>query len=299
MNLKLYKEIVVVLAMLSHTTADLVHGKCPQVTGTKFDCFDLLSNFNTEGNKGTRYGTITFKMYGFLATSSSASTSLNLFAFNFINFTSINLYEASLVCGDAEHYSENYLRFECRGHLFKDDEVAPIFGFYNNKRTGDIHIQPEIDIYNKYCAPYFREEFNYVTYTSPSKFFAIWGCHQINGSFYDRGMWVFGTNANLSYTEVVSIVAEARNAMNLQSLVDLERNTIINDDFYAPGELCMTFVYENLCFIDQDYVELENWKKTKASTPKNIAGLEKVAFFMILCVIIIGVVIVTCIYATK
>lgn len=88
--------------------ADIVPGKCPKVTGTKFACTEVVQNFYKMENDYFIY--IDLLIYGFLS-SSPDSKSLNVFGFDFAK-GSISDYYAELRC-DSPTYKTNFFNIMC------------------------------------------------------------------------------------------------------------------------------------------------------------------------------------------
>lgn len=91
-----------------------------------------------------------------------------------------------------------------------------------------------------------------MTRTKPGKYFAIWGCHQISESKYNRGLWVFGANKNQTNMKVKSaqqMVTEALIDMKLENQTAIWENMIINvNKFTPPDHLnCSIKRYNNQC----------------------------------------------------
>lgn len=100
------------------------------------------------------------------------------------------------------------------------------------------------------CGSSLRQEFEYVTQKGLGNYFAIWGCHQINESKYDRGLWVLGSNKNPENIEMLDsndMVTTAMNDLKLENVAGIKRNiVIINLNKFTPEE--------NLnCAIDRSY----------------------------------------------
>lgn len=104
--------LTLAISIFTFITTDIVPGKCPKVSGTKFNCLEITRTFQKSSHPN--YG---FKLqpliYGFLP-SSPDSKSLNVFAFNFQNSSISNFY-ASLTCRDL--YSKNIFNLRCGAML--------------------------------------------------------------------------------------------------------------------------------------------------------------------------------------
>lgn len=271
------------MTKVSYVSADVVHGKCPKATGTPFNCTEVLLNFY----QGNTYDQIKLFIYGFLPSSSDASRSLNLFAFNFTQSIEINHIQARLICNDETYYNQNFILFECDNGVAEN--IAPIFGLenYGKRKENDFYVFSRSDSINmKDCDLHLINEFKYVSYISPGKFFAIYGWNEINETMYDRGLWVFGKNTNLTVEEVSKLIDEVQEGLNLKQVVDFKKNLIINTH--------ISFLRDVICPSDTYYFRCYNQLIPKKA--KSLIQLEKIAFFIIIGVILTIVVITTCVY---
>lgn len=79
-----------------------------------------------------------------------------------------------------------------------------------------------------------------------SKYFAIWGCHQINETFYDRGLWIFGGNENPDVERVVDV---ALSDMNLEGVDGLKEALVVRtaETGQKTQEHCSNDTYYQTC----------------------------------------------------
>lgn len=102
------------LILISATVADIVPGKCPKVSGTKFNCTEVLQNFYDNNGETVAH----LLIYGFLS-SSPDSQSINVFGFDFQNGVSISDYFIRFSCASNKKYDENHFIIDCNvGSLF-------------------------------------------------------------------------------------------------------------------------------------------------------------------------------------
>lgn len=104
--------LILSISTFTFITADIVPGKCPKVSGTKFNCLEITRTFQ-ESNHPNYDFKLQPLIYGFLP-SSPDSKSLNAFAFNLQNSDISNFY-ASLICRDL--YNNNLFNLRCGAML--------------------------------------------------------------------------------------------------------------------------------------------------------------------------------------
>lgn len=88
---------------------------------------------------------------------------------------------------------------------------------------------------NDECYSYVNQTFRYVSRVSFGKYFAIWGCNQINKTSYDRGLWIFGANENntdFSVVDVEQVVDEALRDMGLDQGENIKENMLLNQNIF-------------------------------------------------------------------
>lgn len=112
-----YLLVYLISFTLTIITADIVSGKCPKVSGTKFDCLEILKVFK-HSDKRVFGENIQLLIYGLLL-SSPVSKSLNIFAFDFENAT-ISDYFGALYCEIDGELKFDYIVFRCGLLLGKD-----------------------------------------------------------------------------------------------------------------------------------------------------------------------------------
>lgn len=104
-------KIFLLILVSTLVKADIATGKCPTVSGTKFNCTEVLHNFYHIERRFEWETQIYLLIYGFLP-SSRETPSLNAFAFNLSNVLGISDYYAILTCGK-EKGKKDILKFHC------------------------------------------------------------------------------------------------------------------------------------------------------------------------------------------
>lgn len=93
--------------------------------------------------------------------------------------------------------------------------------------------------------------YQYVSYTKFGRYFAIWGCYQINETLHDRGLWIFGGDENASSQTIENIIDEALNDMNLNVLANLSDALVIrNADLQAEPCYSSRYYHDGLTLVD-------------------------------------------------
>lgn len=155
------------------------------------------------------------------------------------------------------------------------------------------------------CQSYAIQKFTYTTKRSKGKYFAIWGCYQLNKTSYDRGLWIFGANENKSDFNVVNaegIVDEALKDLGLDQDVNVKKNMMINRNIFGiKKEICKTDPYYFDCerlTPANDMISKEHQKRTSSLIVKNreTDADRKVILFVVLCIILMIIALSTCIH---
>lgn len=106
-------------------------------------------------------------------------------------------------------------------------------------------------IRNETCKPFLNPDFIHITHTKADKYFAIWGCHQIRESKYDRGLWVLGAmkDANMTVENAHQMISEALTEMKLDNQTRIWENMIINVNKLTPSKKidCSREIYRHQC----------------------------------------------------
>lgn len=118
-----------------------------------------------------------------------------------------------------------------------------MFDFYEEK--GLLTVIPIINGTKVNCPNLFQ----HTIWIKSGKYFAIWGCYQINETFNDRGLWIFGGNENPNPEKVERIVDEALFDMNLEGVDGLKENLIVRTAklSYKTQDCCSNDTYYQKC----------------------------------------------------
>lgn len=132
------------------------------------------------------------------------------------------------------------------------------------------------------------QQFEYFIRTKPGKYFAIWGCHQISESKYDRGLWVFGEKfeQNRRVENAQQMITDVLIDMKLENETRILENMIININQFTPFyEMnCFAEIYNNQCNFDSWYESLSQ------------EAIVSIVIFSIVA-LVVAAVITFCIYA--
>lgn len=188
-------------------------------------------------------------------------------------------------------YQRNFLFFKY-GNFSHYKNSGPMFEIYdqNDEKSSNIlkkklQINPRYaTINNKSCSSFLSNEFEYVSYTSLGEYFSIWGCHQINEYIYDRGLWIFGTYKDgMNSSDAYLIVNKALVDMNVSVEVD---EIIVNRETFGRG-----------INVSEDAYFFQCYRMYFSHDPP--ADKKKVAFFIVLCILLMGVAIIASIFIGK
>lgn len=113
-----YQLLYLVFFAMTYARADIVSGKCPEVSGTKFNCSEVLQTF-LDGYDPMNDKTIILLSYGNSSFSPKVK-SYSSFEFDFKN-DKIRDYYASLNCN--HDYKVNLLQILCADPRFAGNEV--------------------------------------------------------------------------------------------------------------------------------------------------------------------------------
>lgn len=108
-NFYLLRVYLKFVTFIFATVADVVPGKCPNVSGTKFNCIEVIKNFYGDDTLDTA---INLVIYGFLP-SSPDSHSLNAFAFDFQKDVNMSDYFVRLSCSNDTRLRTNAFSIKC------------------------------------------------------------------------------------------------------------------------------------------------------------------------------------------
>lgn len=108
--MKIIQFFPLIFLPLKFATADVVQGRCPQVTGTPFYCLRVKHKLSDTDN-----GLMNLLIYGFLP-SSPDSKSLNIFGFDFPRNVSISNYFVKISC-DSINSLMNFFWIKCGVNL--------------------------------------------------------------------------------------------------------------------------------------------------------------------------------------
>lgn len=162
-----------------------------------------------------------------------------------------------------------------------------------------VYVLPRSPFYNK-CLP---QEFEHVTRTSPDKYFAIWGCHQISESQYNRGLWVFRPNKNKTDYNVENarqVITEALTDMDLAKTTIWE-NMIINVNKFAPrGDLNCTIKRHNeQCNTQTDSSPTSVSMRSVPMTKEETFQINLPLFMFICVMIVLSITVILLMYKCK
>lgn len=128
--------------------------------------------------------------------------------------------------------------------------------FRERNEEGPLQVLPKLrkEAENNPCAQYLTPKFEYVTRAGLGKYFAIWGCQQINNSTYDRGLWVLGESQNemnMTFENAREVINEAIIDMKLEDHRGIWKNIIINENKFTPQEMlnCSVDRFHIQCYI--------------------------------------------------
>lgn len=144
------------------------------------------------------------------------------------------------------------------------------------------------EVQNKSCERYLTPSFDYVSKAKLGKYFAIWGCHQMSESQYDRGLWVLRATPNennMTVENVREVISEALVDMKLEDQRDIWDSMIMNENNFTSQE-------ELNCSVDRFYNRCydENWKGFVEDEQMKIE-LKFVLFGIVIVVFIIFIII--------
>lgn len=124
-------------------------------------------------------------------------------------------------------------------------------------------VKPRAEVLISKCASFIIQEFQFSFHMSSDEYFVIWGCHQMNVTNYDRGLWVLGSMRNKSDPTVANarqMINEALIDMKLENETDIWENMVINENIFDDDQekLCERDFFVNQCNSKKDSNKVGN-----------------------------------------
>lgn len=119
------------------------------------------------------------------------------------------------------------------------------------------------------------------------RYFAIWGCHQINQEKYDRGLWVFDESSHFKVADGRQKITEALLDMHLENETGIWDQMIINQNtpVYKLDMQCKDDKFHQFC---TEHQQLDD-DRTKQKQNNFLVFIFLVVVVGIIAIITMGV----------